>query len=97
MNGVLFFSVTCRTEKATRLENGPISTHTPWSMSRAASELPSSTFCWVSPGEQRELGPAQRLDAAGGVDLVHGELQAVERELGLEGQRARSRAGCSRA
>src|SRR3989442_14933954 len=37
--------------------------------------------------QQRELGPAQRLDATGRVDLVHRELQAVERELGLEGQR----------
>jgi hypothetical protein len=29
MNGVLFFSVTCRTEYATRLENGPISAAMP--------------------------------------------------------------------
>ncbi len=57
MNGVLFFSVTCRTEYATRLENGPISTATPWSISRAASELPSSTFCCVSPGSSVSLAP----------------------------------------
>ena len=57
MNGVLFFSVTCRTEYATRLENGPISTDTPWSISRVASELPSSTFCCVSPGSRASFAP----------------------------------------
>ena len=40
-------------------------------------------------GEQGELGAAERLDAAPGIDLVHRELDPVERERGLEGERPR--------
>ena len=61
MNGVLLFSVSCRTEYATRLENGPMSAETPWSMRRAASELPSSTFCCVSPGSRTSRAPPSAL------------------------------------
>ena len=57
----MFFSVTWRTEKATRLENGPISAVTFWSISRAASELPSSTLFWVSPGSSVILAPPSDL------------------------------------
>ena len=84
----MFFSVTWRTENATRLEKGPISAVTPWSMSRAASELPSSTLFWVSPGSRVIFAPPEGLDPARAVDLVDREEQPVERELRLEGERA---------
>ena len=57
----MFFSVTWRTEKATRLEKGPISATTPWSISRWASELPSSTLFWVSPGSRVSRAPPSDL------------------------------------
>ena len=57
----MFFSVTWRTENATRLEKGPMSAVTPWSISRAASELPSSTLFWVSPGSRVSLAPPSDL------------------------------------
>jgi hypothetical protein len=40
------------------------------------------------PREQHDLRPAERLDAARAVDLVHRQLQTVERQLRLEGERA---------
>ena len=60
-NGVLAFSVSWRTENATRLENGPISATAPWSISRCASDLPRSTLFWVSPGSSVSLAPPSDL------------------------------------
>ena len=57
----MFFSVTWRTENATRLEKGPMIAVTPWSMRRAASELPSSTLFWVSPGSRVIFAPPRDL------------------------------------
>ncbi len=59
--GMRFFSVTCRTENATRLEKGPMTATAPWSMSREASELPSSTLFWVSPGRSVIFAPPSDL------------------------------------
>src|SRR4029434_9386468 len=42
-------------------------------------------------GKQRDPRAAERLDAPRAVDLVHRQLQAVERQLGLEGERAGDR------
>jgi hypothetical protein len=57
----LFFSATCRTENATRLEKGPMIAVTPWSIRRADSELPSSTLFWCHPGERDLRAPPSDL------------------------------------
>ena len=83
----MFFSVTCRTEYATRLEKGPMRATIALVDEARGLRVAELDLVLRVAGQERDLGAAERLDAAGAVDLVDGEEKAVEREAGLEGQR----------